>query len=501
MKSIYKILICISLLSGLATSCSDDLGLQPTSSISAESFWKTENDAIAGANTMYVQLRTQASNQSQSYNTYFLGEARSDMLVLGTAGSLGYENYYDNKLNSSVSGPSWVGYYAIVNSCNLLLKYLPKIEMSAASRNALLAEAYTMRAYVYFIMVRSWGDLVIRTEPLEKYDPADVQRERSPKEEVFKLIKSDLDAALSLFPNNTFPAGRAKWSKPAANALKAEVFLWTGKRLNGGTADFTTALNAINEVQTAAPLNLLPNFADVFSTKGNNEIIMAIRLADGEGATGYTNYMYGATVAPCTPQADKDLIGVQGNTTNHSWQLSPAVRNAFTNDDSRKRATFVDVYSYDPTKPTLCIQMAYVGTITLKFKGTVINGARQFYDDILIFRYADLLLMKAEAKNALGQDPSTEINAVRQRAYGANYPVHIFANGSQVQNDTAILQERLLELAVEGKRWWDLVRFGKAFDLVPSLQGRAGQDYLLLFPIGGPVLSLEPKVKQNPGYN
>ena len=109
--------------------------------------------------------------------------------------------------------------------------------------------------------------------------------------------------------------------------------------------------------------------------------------------------------------------------------------------------------------------------------------------------------MKAEAKNALGQDPSAEINQVRQRAYGVNYPAHIYVNSSPAANDAAILKERLLELVVEGKRWWDLVRFGKAYELVPKLVGRDdATHHLLLFPIADATLSLETKVKQNPGY-
>ena len=131
----------------------------------------------------------------------------------------------------------------------------------------------------------------------------------------------------------------------------------------------------------------------------------------------------------------------------------------------------------------------------------IISGQRWWYDDYVIYRYGDILLMKAEAKNALNQDPSVEINKVRQRAYGANYPQFIFVNGTKDQNDAAILKERLLETAFEGHYWWDLVRFGKAFELVPSLQNQAGKDYLLLFPIVESTLSIEPKVKQNPGYN
>ena len=108
--------------------------------------------------------------------------------------------------------------------------------------------------------------------------------------------------------------------------------------------------------------------------------------------------------------------------------------------------------------------------------------------------------MKAEAKNGLGMDPTPEMKEVRERAYGAeNYAAHEFVNGSFEENDEAILQERLFELALECKRWFDLVRFDKAFELVPSLQGRS-DPALLYFPIPSSVLSLEPLVEPNTGW-
>ena len=108
--------------------------------------------------------------------------------------------------------------------------------------------------------------------------------------------------------------------------------------------------------------------------------------------------------------------------------------------------------------------------------------------------------MKAEAKNALGQDPSEEMNLSRKRAYGDNFDKHIFVNRSKELNDDEILKERLLELVFEGKRWWDLIRFGKAFDIVPSLNNKKGQDHMLLWPLSLTVLTREPQVGQTPGW-
>jgi hypothetical protein len=155
----------------------------------------------------------------------------------------------------------------------------------------------------------------------------------------------------------------------------------------------------------------------------------------------------------------------------------------------------VEAYSIDQNGDS-----TYYASAVTKFNGTVINGVRQFLDDVILYRYADVLLMIAEAKNALGMNPAEEINAVRQRAYGDDFPEHEFTSGSKEANNEAILQERLRELAFEGKRWWDLVRFGEAFNKVPSLQDRQGQEYLLRWPIPQSIISQNSSIEQNPGY-
>ena len=195
-------------------------------------------------------------------------------------------------------------------------------------------------------------------------------------------------------------------------------------------------------------------------------------------------------------QYTRDFIGINTGGGHSVWSPSALIRDQFTKDDSRRDGSFYEIYDYkSPDDST------YFTAAVLKGTGAVNSGGvREYVSDVIIYRYAEVLLMKAEAKNALGQDPSVEINSIRQRAYGDNYNDHIFSSLGKEQNDEVILKERLLELAFEGKRWWDLLRFGKAFEMVPSLQGREGDAYLLLFPIATTTLSLEPLVKQNPGY-
>jgi hypothetical protein len=274
------------------------------------------------------------------------------------------------------------------------------------------------------------------------------------------------------------------------------VYLWTAKRQGGGAVDFTTALRALQDAG-AADVALLPRFADVFAytSKGNREILMAVRFQDLESGENFANTMYIRDDQIGTVNAGaRALVGTGGGASR--WTPSPVLRQQFSPDDTRRDATFAELYRLSANGR----DSTFYAAVAVKYKGFVTSGARRFLDDVVLYRHADVLLLIAEAKNGLGQDPSAEMNLVRQRAYGAGFASHRFASGSQQQNDDAILHERQLELALEGKRWWDLVRFGKAFELVPSLQGRATQTHLLLWPISQTTLSLDPTVEQNPGY-
>lgn len=489
MQKIFRILFFI-FVAGVV-SCSKTLDVDPTSVITTNSFWKTEDDARGALNGMYVDLRGVAEA------LFMTGDQRSEIYEGGVYGGGTYV-LFNNAMTPDVPGhPDWYGYYRVINSANLILKYVPGITFSnETEKNNILAQAYTMRAFIYFNMTKTWGDLVIRTEPTESASAEVTQKERSPKEEVFTLIKADIEEALKLFPNNNFNGQRSMWSRAGANALKADVYLWTGKRMNGGQADFTAALEACNAVETA-DVALLPNFADVFkySNKGNKEVIMSIRYNDLEGSNYFWHmWIIGSAVPSNISQRVKDIILPVGN--GQGLMVATAlVRNQFTSDDTRRNASFLEIYTFNQNGDS-----TYYTNVGLKGSGVIVGGNRVFSSDVILYRLADVLLMKAEAKNALGQDPSAEINMVRSRAYGPNFNNHVFVSGSKEENDEAILKERLLELMYEGKRWWDLLRFDKAFEMVPTLQTQAGKDYLKLFPIANSVLSLEPKIQQNPGY-
>ena len=474
----------------LSIGACDLLEVDPTSVITSDSFWQTESDAQGGLAGMYVKLRTESVE-----NLFIWGELRSETLESEAIVGDNYMKYRENDLSASF-GPSLQGLYSVVNAANLILTKVPEITFSSEdTRKLLLAQAHAMRAYVYFTMAKIWGGVPIRTEPMEKYDAATVHKARATLEEVFTLIKDDLKDALELFPSDAFETGRNHWSKASTLALKADVYLWTARRMNGGEADFQTALKACEDIQQIGGIRLLPDFKEVFTydNKGNDEVLMAINYKKVEASNNYFDMMH-ISAATLSPDIEPDIletIGAGGGL----MELSPSkhLRAQYSEEDSRRDVTFLEIYK---TKDG---GRSYYGTMAMKCRGIVESGVRYFVDDIILYRYADVLLMKAEAKNGLKQDPTAEMEEVRQRAYGENYANHKFVNGTPEENDAAILQERLLEFATECKRWWDLVRFDKAFELVPSLVGRDNQE-LLYFPIPNSVLSLEPLVEPNSAW-
>jgi hypothetical protein len=509
MKKYIKIPVLVLIIAIATNSCTKQLDLAPVSSLSDASYWKTPDQVDAFVSGVEQAFRSGTSAFE------LLGEGRSDIFGTDPGSSSaftgeatqGIENLWNNTLDGNNPGVSnYGGFYFNINQINLLISKLNTLSIvTPANKNYYLGMAYGMRAFYYFQLYKSWGKVIIQTEPTTAIDVSNLAKPASGEDSVMALIKSDIDLSANSFGNDfSFRNKKGYWSKAATLMLKAQVYLWTSYR-GGGTADATIALNALNDIQTNVPsLHLLPNFNDVFSSgnNGNAEIIYAIHNQLNESSLPFAGTFEPQTglIANFYDSAENR----QFNVTDDNWggllraPVKIATFRRFDDKDSRKRASITAGYTLSNGN----YQIA--GAFVSKYKGEQNAGNRVYTNDYPIYRYAELLLLKAEAKVVLGQDPSNEINLVRARAFGSAYDPAVQGYPNQAIDadpKEAILQERFYEFIFEGKRWYDLRRMdasGKYVFQYTSVS--SSEPYKLLWPIDRNTLTNNPALEQTPGY-
>lgn len=501
MKKYIYILLAVFIFS----SCESELNLVAPSELTASGFWDTEEGAITAHTGMYANLRSQAGN------FWLLGEMRSDIW-----GGRTYESPADVSLIESnitvATAPfgGWAGIYTNIHRINDFLANVPNVSfVNESNKNHMLGQAYGLRALYYYTLLKTWGDAPIILAPLTTIDPSALSKERSSQSEVMSQIKSDLTASLSAFGSDGsfFQSTKIYWSKAATLALKGDVYIWSGNLLGGGAADFNEAKTALQEI-AALGLNLAPSIADLWGVEKetNNEFIFAMQYKRDEASNVYNSLTGRALeINPTYNDSGESMASFVIAGANRYGQSEKTLLLLDDNNDSRKAATFIRLYVDDnggAGYPTYT-EPAYFGSVFNKFLGQVIGSERIFENDVPVYRYADVLLLLAEAKNLLGEDPSGEINLIRQRAYGANYDeaIHAYANKSQTDNANAILEERYKEFIGEGKRWWDLRRAGNSFVIDNISFLNPGDEFKLLLPITTDMIGRNPLLEQTPGYN
>ncbi|MFI8379177.1 RagB/SusD family nutrient uptake outer membrane protein [Leeuwenhoekiella sp. NPDC079379] len=473
MKKVYPIIVL--LLTGIMVSCGEDfLEPLPESAVSSEGYFTNDDEILTGVIGMYDAIQGVNSNDLDEnfsiQREYYLTEMRSDNTR--TKSSEGeaaqFESYTVTPSNGIVSN-YYNSFYEIIYRANLVLSSLEAA--SADKAPAFEAEAKFVRAYAYFNLVRLYGDIPLvdrLTGPLER----EVAFTRVATSGIYDLIIADLQTAISGL-DNTY---RNRASKAAAQSLLAKVYLTQG-------SNYSEAQTLLESVMSGS-FSLEPNFKDVFYTEDNNEVIFAV---------GYTS-----DLTSDSQNISAEWLNSVGRTSGVNYVTSDA-REVLDNLGGNRT-----LYSYrqDAAQPTQYQVAKYIpnGDANLGIAATASNPELAGNDWIVI-RYADVLLMHVEAILAGGQQTSAtaalnSFQRVRDRA-GLTTPVTTITKAD-------LLAERRVELAFENQRFFDLVRFGVAQEVLSAFSNVNGYSFNstdLLLPIPQREINLSNGVMtQNPGY-
>lgn len=518
-KIIYIISLCVSTV--LYTSC-DALDLTPEDYFGSGNYWKNEAQVAGYMTGLHAQLRS-------NYDMFYvLGEIRGGTQRVGTSSentSLNYANLRSNIIDQDRPGISdWYGLYAPIMKINLFIQHVENdcSFLGDTDRKHYLAEAYGLRALYYFMLYKTYGGVPIVTEVELLNGKVTANKfyvDRSTPEATLAFIKNDIHKSEDKYDDITVANNYDKtlWSKAATLMLKAEIYMWSAKvTITGhkatGAEDLKVAKAALN--QLIGKFNLLPDFGSVFSTsnRNNKEIILTLHFADGEATNWGAQFLYqdavfiGQVYGRDGQKIQNDTLNLKGTGGVFRNEYTQAFWSAYDVKDTRRDATFLEYY----TKPEMDAES--FGCVLKKCIGSINSNNSRIYDtDVIVYRYADALLMMAEVANGLGEPCSDYVNEVRKRAYGDNYAGHEYTDGSFEANELAILHERDKEFVWEGKRWFDVVRMQDASHQSLAFSASANypatkaliatnEAYKLLWPLDINTMTINPLLKQTPGY-
>ena len=541
-KNLLHVLIGMALLTVTLTGCEGLLTEEPTSFVAPENFYRNEGDALSALAGAYNQISQGAfGGYIGSYQFIRMTDKPS-----GEYTGLGdHENLHDwwqwgpAAAERNVIFLSYDAAFEGINAANAVIDNVPSIEeMDAQLKTQMVAEARFLRALHYYYLVGLFGGVPIIQN--ETSAITGLQRERAPENRVYTFLIDELGQAISNLPLDN-EQGRA--TKGAAQTLLTKVYLQRGS-LNGNNGplpperqiaqpeDFQRAVDVAQEVIDSGkyelPSDVIAQFNDLFvdeaSGGANPEIIFALQQEPGKGA--------GTFGMPCLLSSDSSGEPLVGASWNSAGQSTMTFFQSFEDADLRKEVTFLletpdeqggtvkynlgdDPFNPDPEQYETDGYKEDVPVIRKYVQAEVFPCDDE--NDVVILRYADVLLMKAEALNEVNNGPTPEaydaINQVRERA-----GLDPLSGLSYEAFREAIYMERRKELILEGHGWhaltrfWDIatrkVREAAEFDALfprntnfgPDLDRLSINDHERLWPIPQAAIGRNPSLSQNPGY-
>jgi len=485
------------ILASFFISCSDFLDKEPYEDPSAEVLSDKES-AMALVNGAYQPLQ-----RPKLYNMriWTLDIISGNSEVGAGGGTDGIEtvdiaNFVTTTDNASALD-IWRGPNPGILYCNTVLESVPSMDIDQALKDRCVGEAKFLRAHYYFILVQLFGDVPMTVSTPKPGD--DLKPSRTDKMTIYnEIIIPDLKDAIELLPPREEYSGSdiGRASKGAAAGMLAKVYLTLGM--------YTESLAICNMVESLG-YTLNPDYSDCFGGEGKNK-----NTAESLFEVQY----YGLTKADFwSDENQANWLSTYMGPRNSGWvggaygwnQPTPEFVSQYEEGDLRKDKTLL----YEGCPPfegnSYKSNMSNTGYNLRKF--LVPLSVSPDYNtnsaSVIVLRYADILLMKAEALNELGQTSDAEepLYQVRKRAGLTNRDD--VEGLSQEQMRDKIRQERRIELAFEGHRWFDMIRWENgqyALDFLHSIGKINASQKHLLFPIPQKEIDTNPNLKQNPGY-
>lgn len=480
------------------SSCSSDfLNVPADGQAVTSNYYKSEAEAYTGLVAVYDVI---GKNSVGFENMITMMNAGSDDQYAGGGGEtdgLGiqsFSNYTENA--NTVPASFWSYHYQGIFRANILLQKLPSVPMDASKIARYTAEAKTLRALYYFNLVRMFKNIPLILEPLDAgdiYTPT----QADPKD-VYKQIEKDLTEAINDLPIISPDKGRL--SQGAAKALLGKVYLYDGQPALAAAQ--LAEVNGTPGGTSKYGYKLLDNFSDlwVVANKWNSESIIEVAHTN-TGNSSFEFWGQGQDEGDSVNQmvGPRGYVKITGAAPDlpSGWSFNVFTQNFydFMKNDKRFGATVLDLKALSASgdakyipgyKDTGYFLNKFVPRTSDKTTGL---GATElnYQQDTYIIRLADTYLLEAEALGASGTRAQALLDAVRKRAGMPLVPVSM----------TAIKNERRAELAGEGHRFFDLVRWGDAATVLASRGFKAGKNEI--FPI--PYSELQnTKMVQNPNY-
>ena len=498
----------------LGSGCSKFLDEQDPSNLTPENFYKIPEHAEAAIYAVYSSSRFMGDGAGIFSSNWQLLEAVTGTSTTETAQNSDLNNLYGLIYDSNTGHVInyWNGIYRVIAQANLVLEKVPGITpMDDAQKKRILGEASFLRAWAYFYAVRLWGDVPLITKP-QTLESEDFFPKRTSTESVYALIVEDLISA-----ENAGLPWMDKSGRVSLAAVKSELALvyltMAGQPLNKGASHYKLAADKANEVITyakgnPASINLFATYAEVHNEtlKNQKEHIFMLQYNSVVAANPMDN-MY-PNFKPVT------FNGASGT---GSTVPTREFYNSYETGDLRakdREGYFYSSYFTDGSGPLFQLGAPYI----FKHFNTIANGSsgvlgsRNNNLNVPVIRYAEVLLVYAEAQNEVGGPTTDTYDALKKIRDRAQLITPALGDYNQSTFREAVWRERWHELCYEQITWFDMVRLRKVFNETtkgfdnfvghtnPSSH-QALQSKHLLFPIPRPEMQNNPNLTpQNPGY-